>query len=1065
MMKRLLRLLRIAPLALLFAGIASAQTTGTVIGVVTDASTGKPVTGALVVATSPALQGEQTAVTDATGNFRIQLLPPGQYKLAVQLEGYKPAERSDITIRIDKTIRANLAVVPEAVQLEEQVVKTGVAPVINVGSAETGAVVSKEFMATVPVGRDFSDTAIVAPGAQNDQYGTSFNGSTSPENAYILDGMNVSNPAYGTQGSQLLTNFLDQVDVKTSAFMPEYGRATGGVINAVTKSGSNEFHGSVWGNYTPGALSPTPKQISANASAIATRSAIDRNYATDFGFEVGGPIMKDKLWFFAGFAPVLNHTVVDRYLQYLTPSAANPSKPATDSSGLTLGTKIGGTDRYYAADNNQYQVTGKLTYLLNDNNTFSASIYTSPQTSNNNLVSGNGLDSARIYDFSYNSTDAMGRWAGKFLDRRLIVEAMGGWHHQLNKYDPTTIDGINQAGTSQVIWALPHSITDFYQSGTLPTQCDPTATFTPCPVLNFRTGGIGYFDTVKLDRFLGKASASGLFSGAGQHNVKVGIDIMRDYYDHTKTYSGGILMRERNTSAFGPIFQDYRSYGFVVPGQENADQSPPRTAPHTTSVTDSRAYYAQDSWQVLDRLTLNGGLRWETQSMFKQGESKSNLVINDNLAPRVQAIYDFTGQGRSKVSAHWGRYYENIPLDMGDRSFGGETQVQATRSHCVNASPTVGGTPAFCPAIPNATYDAAAGRNVTWAPYGNPIVPVAPDLKGQFTDQFGGQVEYEVITDLSVGFTYTGVRLGRVIEDMSVNDGNDFFIANPGESKPFQIVQANGQIATVDPKLATSIDPQTLRQYQVAFPKPVRSYDGFTVEVRKNFSQRWLAQASYTYSMLRGNYPGLFRPETGQLDPNITSEYDLAALMANRYGPLPGDTPHQFKLFGSYMFDLGPKLQASAGGAFRVISGQPISYLGSHPLYGPGEAFILPRGYGGRTPAITQLDLKGQVQYTVKAPYAITFSVDIFNILNSQTATSVDENYTFDDVLPIQNGVCHNKNGASKSNPLTGALADCPDLAYMRTSDGRPVTPNPNFGRATAYQLPLSVRFGLALSF
>ncbi len=124
MRMKLLRLLRLAPLALLLVGVASAQTTGTIIGVVTDAQSGKPMAGALVVATSSQMQGEQTVVTDKGGAFRLQALPPGEYKLAAQFDGYKTAERSDLTVRLDKTIRANLALVPEAVQLDEQVVKT-----------------------------------------------------------------------------------------------------------------------------------------------------------------------------------------------------------------------------------------------------------------------------------------------------------------------------------------------------------------------------------------------------------------------------------------------------------------------------------------------------------------------------------------------------------------------------------------------------------------------------------------------------------------------------------------------------------------------------------------------------------------------------------------------------------------------------------------------------------------------------------------------------------------------------------------------------------------------------
>src|SRR5512137_2270666 len=109
-------------LALTWAADARAQTTGTIVGVVSDAETRKPVHGALVVATSAALQGEQTAVTDVAGRYVLPLLPPGRYRVGVHLDGYQPADRADLLLRVDYTLRANLALVPEAVRIEEQVV-------------------------------------------------------------------------------------------------------------------------------------------------------------------------------------------------------------------------------------------------------------------------------------------------------------------------------------------------------------------------------------------------------------------------------------------------------------------------------------------------------------------------------------------------------------------------------------------------------------------------------------------------------------------------------------------------------------------------------------------------------------------------------------------------------------------------------------------------------------------------------------------------------------------------------------------------------------------------------
>jgi hypothetical protein len=245
------RLLLVASLALLGPREAAAQTTGTLIGVVTDGQTGRPLVGALVIATSPFLQGPQTGITDRTGAFRITLLPPGEYRIAASFEGYLQAERTDIQLRLDTTLRANLVLVPEAVQMEEQVVKSGQSrPVVDVGSAESGTIIAREFLDDIPVGRGFQDVAVVAPTARMTNYGVAFAGSTSPENSYLLDGVSVNFIVVGTLGLELRSNFVQEIEVKTGNFMPEYGYSTGGILNVVTRTGSNEFHGSVFGTWT-----------------------------------------------------------------------------------------------------------------------------------------------------------------------------------------------------------------------------------------------------------------------------------------------------------------------------------------------------------------------------------------------------------------------------------------------------------------------------------------------------------------------------------------------------------------------------------------------------------------------------------------------------------------------------------------------------------------------------------------------------------------------------------------------------------------------------------------------
>jgi hypothetical protein len=1060
---KLLRLLRLAPLALLFAGVASAQTTGTIIGVVTDAQSGKPVAGALVVATSSSLQGEQTVITDKSGAFRIQALPPGDYKLAAQFDGYKTAERSDLTVRLDKTIRANLAIVPEAVQMEEQVVKTGIAPAINVGTAEAGAVVSREFTSNVPMSRGFQNVAIVAPTATFDLLGVSFAGATSNENNYILDGLSVNNPSVGTLGSQLLNNFLEEIDVKTGSFMPEYGFASAGIVNVVTKSGSNEFHGSVFANYQPGSLSPVPKAVTRAGESISTVRDFQnsKSFLADFGFEVGGPIIKDKLWFFAGIAPNLNRSVDQRDIV-----SSETGNPVLRSDSFQ--NKV-----------DEIQYVGKLTYLFNENNSASVTgIYAPTKVSgiadaNGNLLAATGTNSAIYRESERMFGDIIGRYTSKLLDKRLLVEAVAGWHRQEANALPVTVDGVDQAANGIVTWGETHDLSDFLD---VPARCDeinPATGEAYCRVTNFATGGRGAYDVKNVrNRFTGKLAGTYLFEAGGSHQAKAGLEIQRTDFIHDKTYGGNAFFQERvgedltgvnravvpaDTTTY--LFRN-RGYGILAADRQSYLDTPVLS---TKAVSTSQAYFLQDSYSPIDGLTINAGVRWEMQQMGLPGqEGTSSFNITDNIAPRFQVIYDWTKQGRSKLSANWGRFYENVPLQLADRAFGNEQGPSNVNVQCVplgGDKVAVNTAHTNCSTLVNAFASATRGLT-TYGRTGAGATPVAPNLKGQYADMFGAGVEYEVMTDLAVGFDYTGRRLGSIIEDMST-DGDTYYVANPGTGKPFD----TGGGVFFDPKSAVAVDPVTGISYTSVFPKPVREYDGFTFSVRKNFSNRWQGMASYTYSSLRGNYPGLFKADTGQLDPNLTAMFDLAELLSNQSGPLPQDIPHQFKLYGSYTFDFGPQLSVTAGGAFRAESGVPVNFLGSHPLYGDSEATILPRGVGGRTPFTTKVDLKGALQYVVKPPYTVKLSVDVLNVFNDQSVLGVDQDWTFDSVAPIVDGQCNSRNAVSKGNKIQAALADCPALQYLKTTSGRPVTINENWGQGNLFRAPLAVRFGLEFSF
>src|SRR5262249_34516313 len=194
------------------------------------------------------------------------------------------------------------------------------------------------------------------------------------------------------------------------------------------------------------------------------------------------------------------------------------------------------------------------------------------------------------------------------------------------------------------------------------------------------------------------------------------------------------------------------------------------------------------------------------------------------------------------------------------------------------------------------------------------------------------------------------------------------------------------------------------------FPKATRRYHAVTVFFARSFSGLWLAQASYTWAQLRGNYEGLFDTRgfgafgalgVPQLDPNINGTFDLRTLLLNSTGPLDSDTTHTIKAYLAKEFVLTPVFSMTLGASFNASSGRPINAMGANPVYGGGRAFILERGSAGRLPWVTSLDGRVNLNYRLSKDSVPTASVEAFNIFNSQRPVSVDESYTAAKVSPI----------------------------------------------------------------
>lgn len=1022
--------------------------TGTLTGKVTDAATGAPVADVVVTATSEQLQGEQIVVTDASGTFHIPTLPPGEYTLRYEGDTYRPFSRSGIALRASVTLRADAQLLPETVAAEEVTI-VAKAPTVDVGSTRQGVTINSDFTDRVPVApptgkgaanRSFEQLAEIAPGVRNDTYGASVAGTTSVENVYMIDGIAVGNPGFGYNGSPFGIDFIKETSVITGGYLPEYGRGGGGILDVTTKSGSNEFHGSVFGNVMPWSASP---KFPAPQDTISTTYALDS--VRDFGFDLGGPIVKDKLWFYVGAdVSKLSYELI-RDLNALSVDASG--EYLRDADGLIVSERIPGTHRTLLAEQTGIQYIAKLTFAPDEDNRFELTHRGTPTRSGGdgmysvdyetglpNVAASPGARIIGPYEPTAwqqiaDSYSTSLKWTHAALNKRLTFDTILGWDHQrtADLAADGTIGGPGISGDPLFSFGrtnpMPHSITDFEN---IP---DPSICMNPvamgdlrCPAADYLVGG----PQILSDRYFNRVQARELVTfvteGLGHHIVKAGIEFEYMGYESMRGYPGGPLLSE---SAGGANTNDLRRFG----GLTAPDEAYTLPLVRINTYTLSFGTFLQDSWSIMDKVTLNAGLRYDTQSLY--ADQGLGMRLPNQWSPRLGLIYDPTQEGRAKLYANYAIYYQTFPLNVMDRAGSGEPQIRSSRPFAA-CNPSAPNYPEGCdnPDVLNST--GPNGPNSKWSYLSTGRLAVDPDIKSQSTSEFSVGGEYEIITDGRIGVSYIRRWMNNVLEDMSRDEGNSYFVGNPGSG------------------IASD------------FPEAERTYDAGILYFTKTFSDDWLAQASYTLSYLRGNWEGLFRAQTGQLDPGTNSDFDLRSLVINRTGPLSGDRRHEIKLFLARDIELARRHHLDVGTSYRARSGAPTNYLGEHLLYGSDEVFLLARGTGDRMPWVHNIDLHVGYTFFETKDARIQITADIFNLFNFQAVVTRTQRYTNRPVEPIT--------GDAAKDPFLDAERKVIDPSRIVASDGdpRPFDDSDRylaFGAPTSYQPPISMRIGVKGSF
>jgi hypothetical protein len=1011
-------LLLVAPVAVL------AQTTGMIDGAITDQS-GAALPGVTVELSGIKLQGARSTVTSADGRYRFLSLTPGEYTVTATLAGFGKVQKK-ATVSLDATVSANLQL---NLSTTAEVTVTGEAPLIDSTSTTAGSNFAGKVIDKLPLAsRNYADVVFVQPGVQADNGETqgrslaiSVYGSTSAENSFLIDGVNTTNVIKGFQGKDINNEFVQEVEVKTSGYQAEYGRNTGGVINVITKSGGNEFHGGIFGYYNSLSLAsdqvfiedpPFSRQGDAQSAFLTPK-----NTRSEGGLDLGGYAWKDRVWFFAAY---------DRVLQTELIQPTPPSVRAGENFPETI-------------TQNKYSL--KLTLNLAQSTTLQG-VYFSDRQSQTQTISTPQSFSPVSYQ---GRIDVGGPDYGARLNQLFgssgILTLAYGQHSDRYQIKPEGQDIVR--------------VTDF-----TPGVLDPGAYEI--------FGGAGNIFGPTVNNFSKRQNYAATYTGyVGNHEFKAGGDYQKDVTSGSTYYTGGQRLRIRPcgdtannicdssadlyTNSAGntyPVFYQHDYY--TANGQ---DLTPLRASPFSTP-TNRWSAFVQDQWRVIPSLTVNAGVRYD-QEDIRNGANVTAFKLTNEWAPRIGVVWDFTGDGTSKAYASAGRFYYALPTDLNVRVFTANTgyrtfnysQTDLSQGSVDPCSDTV--TTNCVPRRALIQVGSLAGE------------PVDAGLKAAYQDEFTIGVEKAIDPTLSVGLKGTYRSLGRTVEDRcDLNPdgptGNSCALMNPGATgidnpgATGLYGSCSGSENPTDPFAGQCTGPGE----GSAIPAAKRIFKGIELVVRKQFTNELWAQLSYLGSTLTGNYSGAVSVASGQTDPGINADYDYFGFLKNNSGRLELDRPNQGRLDAVYNAPFG----LSAGLQFYVRTGVPTSVSGYYNGSYTTELYLSHRGYAPRLPTDYEMNMSLGYNLNVGA-VTITPQFYAFQLLNRQTTTTVDTrfnpnaSFVTDPSSPYygQAGVQPGTVGPQGNNCPVNAPGPCSD--------------NPDYRKTTARVSPRQFRFALKVTF
>ncbi|MCM8557830.1 TonB-dependent receptor [Sphingomicrobium sediminis] len=1013
-------------------------------GTVTDEG-GAPVAGAEIMLVGN--QGQsRTTVSDSSGNYRFGNVPQGTYTLTV-MQGGEEVYRAE-----DFRLLGSQNAVGDITLASDPIVITGTGLFINDFEGTTlGLNVDVEELTTrVPLPRDLTSVVLLAPGTtQGDSaFGNlaSIGGSSVAENAYYVNGLNITNFDNYLGSARVPFDMYRSVEVKSGGYPAEFGRATGGIVNAVTKSGSNEFFGGIHLDWSPDWGRSTGKDFETcnyddnTFTTFTCENTTNReaDYAQSYSavLEAGMPVIKDRLFVYG-------------LIEFRESESRTVSRPNSFS------TRNIQNDPFWGVKVDAYPIDSQhLEFTIFDTRRQTQQARAPYAETADGFSIGGYSETGR---FNFGGVNWVGKYTGNFTDWLTVSAAYGKME---DRFDNVALGAaaaeppyVNFSG--QTVNGVP--------DGSFVGNQTTTSTTAPYETeRKFYRGDVDlYFDVL------------------GEHHIRAGFDVEETTLSRATIYNGGDFLFANNlitSEAYNAGVGGAGIYYIIFPGRRSdgsvglvQDQIYFNSGGAFDGV--NQAFYIQDEWKVNERLTLNLGLRRDDFKL-KKADGSTFVELDNNIAPRLGFTYDLWDNEEGKLYGFFGQYYLPVASNTafrfagtefffrerfdfeGFQTVGGVTVPDFSGNQITDAVDSRYGSP--CPFRLNPN---AAGGN-TCRVTGDGSVP---DSQAAFAENLEATKQSEYIIgyehdfgSFTGGIAYIHRNLDRTAEDAAIdivvleyceevgivgcesiwtgfhqyttyNIGGDLTVLLDGDA-----------LCDTDPRACEIV---TFAAEDLPYGEATRTYDAVEVTFNRPWDGSWSLGGSYTWSRSYGNTEGYVQSDFGQDDAGITQDFDQPGFVDFAEGRLPNDRTHRIKLFGAYQ----PLEGLVIGANLSVDSPRPLSCFGFHPtdvfgnLYGAASNFCglqgIQRGTASETDWVSTLDLSARYNWDMGNDRQIAFTVNAFNVLNSQAVTQRNE---FGDR----------------------------DIATSN-ADGEPtsVIANPNYDLPSGYQAPRSLRFGIDVTF